>query len=82
MHVAATLIAEIEAGTYGAGDPIPSDPELVRRFGVARETARRAVGVLRDRGLVETVWGRGSFVLPTTGVTPDGPAEDADGAAP
>lgn len=31
-------------------------------WGVARTTARRAVALLRDRGLVETVPQRGSFV--------------------
>ncbi|GAA3856150.1 hypothetical protein GCM10023084_07560 [Streptomyces lacrimifluminis] len=63
MRVLDALTAEIRAGEYGPGEPIPSDAELCRRFGVARETARRAVRVLRERGLVETVWGKGSFVV-------------------
>ncbi|WP_435058883.1 GntR family transcriptional regulator [Streptomyces sp. bgisy060] len=63
MTVLDTLTAEIRAGKYKAGEKIPSDAELVRRFGVARMTARRAVGVLRERGLVRTEWGRGTFVV-------------------
>jgi DNA-binding GntR family transcriptional regulator len=63
MRVLDALTAEIEAGKYGPGEPIPSDAELCERFKVARETARRAVRVLRERGLVETVWGKGSFVV-------------------
>lgn len=63
MRVLDALAVEISAGKYGAGDPIPSEAELCERFGVARETARRAVRVLRERGLVETVWGKGSFVV-------------------
>ncbi|MEV0040685.1 GntR family transcriptional regulator [Streptomyces sp. NPDC050804] len=62
MRVLDTLVAEIAEGKYAPGDPIPSDADLVKRFKVARETARRAVRVLRERGLVETEWGRGSFV--------------------
>ncbi|WP_246561693.1 GntR family transcriptional regulator [Streptomyces roseirectus] len=56
-------MAEIRNGTYGPGERIPSDAELCERFGVARMTARRAVGVLRERGLVRTEWGKGTFVI-------------------
>ncbi|MGX8904753.1 GntR family transcriptional regulator [Streptomyces netropsis] len=62
MRVLDALTAAIEAGTYGPGDPIPSEAELCKTHGVARETARRAVRVLRERGLVETEWGKGSRV--------------------
>ncbi|BCM69006.1 MULTISPECIES: GntR family transcriptional regulator [Streptomyces] len=44
------------------GDPIPSEAELCERHKVARETVRRAVRVLRERGLVVTEWGKGTFV--------------------
>ncbi|MGW6455588.1 GntR family transcriptional regulator [Streptomyces sp. NPDC055078] len=62
MKVRDALAADIASGVYGPGDPIPSESELCERFGVARETARRAVRVLRDRGLIFTEWGKGSFV--------------------
>ncbi|HEY8982822.1 MAG TPA: GntR family transcriptional regulator [Streptomyces sp.] len=63
MRVLDALAAEIQNGTYGPGERIPSDAELCERFGVARMTARRAVGVLRERGLVRTEWGKGTFVI-------------------
>jgi len=63
MRVLDALVAEIQNGTYGPGDRIPSDAELCERFGVARMTARRAVGVLRERGLARTEWGKGTFVI-------------------
>ncbi|WP_411127352.1 GntR family transcriptional regulator [Streptomyces sp. x-19] len=63
MTVLDALAAEIKAGRIKPGEKIPSDAELVQRFGVARMTARRAVGVLRERGLVRTEWGRGTFVV-------------------
>nr|WP_089107095.1 GntR family transcriptional regulator [Streptomyces hyaluromycini] len=44
------------------GEPISSEAELCERHGVARETARRAVRIPRERGLIETRCGKGSFV--------------------
>ncbi|MFB6909157.1 GntR family transcriptional regulator [Streptomyces bacillaris] len=63
MTVLDALAAEIKAGKIKPGEKIPSEAELVQRFGVARMTARRAVGVLRERGLVRTEWGKGTFVV-------------------
>jgi len=36
----------------------------MQEHGIARETARKAVRVLLDEGLVEIVQGRGSYVVP------------------
>ncbi|MFD4141595.1 GntR family transcriptional regulator [Streptomyces sp. NPDC058572] len=62
MRVLDALIADIRAGKFAPGARIPSEAELCERHGVARETARRAVRVLRERGLVVTEWGKGTFV--------------------
>jgi DNA-binding GntR family transcriptional regulator len=48
--------------TLSPGDPVASEAEIQREFGVARTTARRAVRVLRDEGLIHTVQGGGTFV--------------------
>jgi GntR family transcriptional regulator len=62
-QIAAWLRARIEAGEFRPGlDPLPSEKDLVGLFGVARDTARRAVQVLRDEGLVVTVPQRGTYV--------------------
>ncbi|MER7909833.1 GntR family transcriptional regulator [Streptomyces sp. NPDC096068] len=60
MDVLDALLDEIKGKQ--PGDPIPSETALSQRHGVARMTARRALGVLRERGLIETRWGKGSFV--------------------
>jgi DNA-binding GntR family transcriptional regulator len=64
-QIAAWLRSRIEAGEFRPGeDPLPSEKDLVDLFGVARDTARRAVEALRDEGLVETIPHRGTYVLP------------------
>ena len=62
QQVAAVLRARIEAGEILVGRPVPSESTLMQEFGVARETARKAVRVLRDEGLVQIVQGRGAYV--------------------
>ncbi|MER5891216.1 GntR family transcriptional regulator [Streptomyces sp. NPDC001941] len=62
MRVLDALTADIRSGKLAAGDRIPSDAELCEQYRVARETARRAVRVLRERGMIVTEWGRGSYV--------------------
>ncbi|MER6098632.1 GntR family transcriptional regulator [Streptomyces sp. NPDC001728] len=58
----------VVSGAYRAASmSAPSDRELAERFGVARMTARRAVGELRERELVRTEWGRGTFVVGPVG---------------
>jgi DNA-binding GntR family transcriptional regulator len=64
MPVADRVAARIEAGALAVDRPIPSEVRLADEYGVARLTARRAVKELRERGLVYTVHGKGSFVAP------------------
>ncbi len=46
------------------GDRLPSEAELSQQFDVNRLTVRRALNELSQRGLIETVHGKGSFVAP------------------
>jgi DNA-binding GntR family transcriptional regulator len=62
VQLADLLEAQIKAGTLTPGDLLPSEKQLVQEHGVARGTARRAVEVLRERGLVITIQARGTFV--------------------
>ena len=62
LQIAAILRGEIERGVYAPGRPVPSETQLMQRYEVARLTARKAVRVLADEGLVEVVPGRGSYV--------------------
>lgn len=61
-RVAAALRAAIEAGELAPGDRLPSERELAATHGVARNTAREAVRLLSESGLVVAEHGRGVFV--------------------
>ncbi|MFM9498362.1 winged helix-turn-helix domain-containing protein [Streptomyces galilaeus] len=55
---------------------MPSERDLAQEYGVAHLTVRRAAQVLRERGLVETVHGRGIFVAdPLPESAPGDPAQ-------
>lgn len=41
---------------------LPAERALAEEYGVAYTTIRRAMEVLRDRGLIRTIHGRGTFV--------------------
>lgn len=62
-QIADQLRARITDGTIPVGRRIPSLVELEAEFGVARDTLRKAVKVLKDEGLVETVSGMGVYVI-------------------
>ena len=62
LQLAAILRARIEAGDYPPGRALPSETTLMQEHGLARETVRKAVRVLRDEGLVQIVQGRGAYV--------------------
>ena len=64
LQLAAILRARIASGELRPGRPIPSEQSLVQQYGVARLTARKAVALLREEGLVRHVVGRGTFVQP------------------
>ncbi len=61
-QIGEVLAAEIAEGTLVAGERLPTEPQLMERFGVSRFTVRQALGHLEARGLVRAEQGRGTFV--------------------
>jgi GntR family transcriptional regulator len=59
---AAAKLERIDTIDVIAGQRISTESELVEEFELARSTVRRAVGVLRESGLVHTVPQRGTYV--------------------
>ena len=52
----------IANGKYGIGDPLPTEEQLTRMFGVSRITVRRGMESLHDAGLIERGAGRRTIV--------------------
>ena len=53
----------IRSGDLALGSRLSAERDLAREYGVAYDTIRRATALLRERGLIETVHGRGTFVV-------------------
>ena len=68
-QVFVALHREIQAGRWKPGDRLPSEAELVVRFGASRITVGRAVRELQLAGLVERRVGSGTYVRATHGAT-------------
>ena len=60
--IAATLTAEIAAGSYAPGAKLPTEAQMAQRFGVNRHTVRHALASLAEGGLVQSRRGAGVFV--------------------
>jgi GntR family transcriptional regulator len=61
--VADHIAAQIADGRLAPGQRIPGELAMAATYGIARMTVARAVRELRDRGLVVTVRGKGTFVV-------------------
>jgi DNA-binding transcriptional regulator YhcF (GntR family) len=61
-QVADALREMIRSGELAGDQSLPSETDLIRRYGVSRNSVRTAVGLLRLEGLIVTEHGRGSFV--------------------
>ncbi|MGW0248964.1 GntR family transcriptional regulator [Nocardia goodfellowii] len=61
-RIAEVLRREISEGRLVSGQQLPTEPELVERYGVSLPTVRQALAVLRSEGLIESRHGIGSFV--------------------
>lgn len=60
--IAETLKQQITEGIYRAGDKLPTEPELMKTFGVGRSSVREAVKLLVNMGVVRVQQGSGTFV--------------------
>jgi len=62
VRVADDIAARIASGELVPGARLRSERDLAEHYGVAYGTIRRATAVLRERGLIETIHGRGTFI--------------------
>ena len=62
VRVADWIEVRIKSGELKSGSRLPPERELAQETGVAYDTIRRAAVLLRERGLIITVHGRGTYV--------------------
>ncbi|WP_240138236.1 GntR family transcriptional regulator [Streptomyces sp. MUM 178J] len=62
VQIADEIVQQIRAGVLKPGDMVPSESELVERYGVSGGTIRKAMAEVRASGLVDTRHGKGSMV--------------------
>jgi DNA-binding GntR family transcriptional regulator len=61
-QIAADLQRRIADGELAPGQRVPSESELMTRYGVSRGTARQGLAVVEAAGLVTAIHGKGRFV--------------------
>jgi DNA-binding GntR family transcriptional regulator len=61
-RIAEDLRQQITSGELAPGQRVPSEAELMRRYGVSRGTARQGLALLEAAGLLRAVHGKGRFV--------------------
>ncbi|WP_405955582.1 GntR family transcriptional regulator [Streptomyces phaeochromogenes] len=61
-RIAEELRRQIESGEWRPGDKLPSERALAETYGAARNTAREAIRILAEQGLVTAKHGSGVFV--------------------
>ena len=53
----------IVKGIYTPGEKLPSENDFCKEFGASRGTVRKALDMLAEEGLVNSLHGKGVFVL-------------------
>lgn len=61
-EIASEIRSAIESGAYSEGDQLPGENAIMKKYGVARATARDALAVLKHEGLAVSRMGAGVFV--------------------
>jgi DNA-binding GntR family transcriptional regulator len=62
LRVADDIAARIGSGELAPGARLRAERDLASHYGVSYGTVRRAMEVLRERELITTIHGRGTFV--------------------
>ena len=57
-YVANTLYNEIKTGYYGSGALLPTEEKLTKMYDVSRQTVRKALSILEEKGVIEKKTGQ------------------------
>ena len=64
-QISEAILEPIRNGDLKPGDPIPTEQELIKTYGVSRITVRRAIYELENQGYVIRRQGLGTYVAPS-----------------
>lgn len=67
QEVADMLQHSIERGAFTINEKLPTEPELMQKFGVGRSTIREAIKYLAQSGFIHVQQGVGTFVVSHSG---------------
>ncbi|MBR7824943.1 GntR family transcriptional regulator [Actinospica sp. MGRD01-02] len=81
-QIVSRLRTSLSDGSFPLGQPLPSEHELMERYGVSRNVVRAAISALRGQGLIYTVRGIGSFPSETVRNIPRIPGDPWDTLIP
>ncbi|MCM3783192.1 GntR family transcriptional regulator [Neobacillus mesonae] len=62
QQIITSLLQEIDTGRLLPGDQVPSEKELTDKYQVSRITAKKALDLLADEGVIVRIRGKGSYV--------------------
>lgn len=65
QQVVDTIVSDIELGIVNVGDKIPSINETSEEYYLSRDTVEKAYKILRKRGIITAVRGKGFYVSST-----------------
>jgi DNA-binding FadR family transcriptional regulator len=68
-EIAEQLRAQILSDRYQVGQQLPTEPELMKQFGVGRSSIREAIRILANSGLLRVQQGVGTFIEEHSGIT-------------
>ena len=63
IQLANALRASIAAGEYKSTNRLPTEQQLMQKFGVSRQTVRNALEILAGDGLIQRRQGSGTVIL-------------------
>ena len=65
MQIVEIVMSDIENGIFGIGEQIPSINETSAEFDMARDTVEKAYKILKEKGILSAVKGKGYYVAST-----------------
>ncbi|RIW39080.1 trehalose operon repressor [Bacillus salacetis] len=63
MHIYQEIADKIQDGSYPPNETLPSENELAEFYETSRETIRKALTLLSQKGFIQKIRGKGSLVL-------------------